>query len=223
MDYQVSISHDTIFLSCYHNSAFIMVGLFLLCVLCLPFIACFFISVISLTFLPLMITSQIIASQAMVETLPPAPTPLQPHEAATLDFNFNVAVIVAAMLCAFVCALGLNSTLQCVFRGTRRAVTETLQWVASRRHNSGLKEKDMVALPTATYSNSGSPSRSSGCAICLAEFADGEKIRVLPRCNHWFHVSCIDKWLLSHSSCPTCRNQLKSNDPVPSVETVITL
>ncbi|QHO06972.1 hypothetical protein HN873_047753 [Arachis hypogaea] len=54
----------------------------------------------------------------------------------------------------------------------------------------------------------GSPS----CAICLADFSDGDKIRFLPKCNHRFHVACIDKWLLSHSSCPTCRNFLKSND-----------
>ncbi|PNX78977.1 RING-H2 finger protein ATL72-like [Trifolium pratense] len=46
------------------------------------------------------------------------------------------------------------------------------------------------------------------CPICLGEFMDGEKVRVLPNCNHGFHVECIDKWLLSHSSCPTCRQSL---------------
>ena len=185
-----------------------------------PFPLVFFISIFSLTFPS---QSQLSSSHAMSEPLPPSPPPLQqPHETASPDFN--LAVIIAAMLCAFLCALGL----QCVFRCARRALTEPIQWAASREQNSGLKKKDMVALPTSTYSNSGSPSssssRSSACAICLAEFADGEKIRVLPKCNHWFHVSCIDKWLLSHPSCPTCRNQLKSiNVPLPCLETVITL
>ncbi|XLS54772.1 hypothetical protein HN51_004527 [Arachis hypogaea] len=52
---------------------------------------------------------------------------------------------------------------------------------------------------------------SASCAICLADFSDGDKIRFLPKCNHRFHVACIDKWLLSHSSCLTW-NFLKSND-----------
>ncbi|XP_042478758.1 RING-H2 finger protein ATL73-like [Macadamia integrifolia] len=129
------------------------------------------------------------------------------------SLDFNVIVILAAMLCALVCALGLNSKLQCVVRGTHRALTQPIQWVASRHLNSGLKKKDMVALPTSTYATtSGSPTYTSNCAICLVDFSDGDRIRVLPKCNHRFHVACIDTWLLSHSSCPTCRHQLKCND-----------
>ncbi|KAL2906737.1 E3 ubiquitin-protein ligase ATL76 [Bienertia sinuspersici] len=46
------------------------------------------------------------------------------------------------------------------------------------------------------------------CVICLSEFKGSEKIRILPKCNHGFHVKCIDEWLSSHSSCPTCRQSL---------------
>ncbi|KAF5452880.1 hypothetical protein F2P56_027836 [Juglans regia] len=44
------------------------------------------------------------------------------------------------------------------------------------------------------------------CAVCLSELVQGEKARLLPKCNHGFHVDCIDMWLQSHSTCPLCRN-----------------
>lgn len=133
--------------------------------------------------------------------------------AADTSMDFNLMLIVAAILCAFVCALGLHSMLHCVLRCANRAVTVgSVRSAAFRRLDSGLKKKEMVALPTSTYAYSGSPSSASGCAICLVDFSDGDKIRILPECNHRFHVACIDAWLLSHSSCPTCRHRLKSSD-----------
>ncbi|KAL2336337.1 hypothetical protein Fmac_010783 [Flemingia macrophylla] len=44
------------------------------------------------------------------------------------------------------------------------------------------------------------------CAVCLSEIVQGEKARLLPKCNHGFHVDCIDMWFHSHSTCPLCRN-----------------
>ncbi|KAJ9179483.1 hypothetical protein P3X46_011266 [Hevea brasiliensis] len=46
------------------------------------------------------------------------------------------------------------------------------------------------------------------CAVCLSEVAEGEKTRLLPKCNHGFHVDCIDMWFQSHSTCPLCRNSV---------------
>ncbi|XP_051147672.1 RING-H2 finger protein ATL3-like [Andrographis paniculata] len=46
------------------------------------------------------------------------------------------------------------------------------------------------------------------CAVCLCEVSEGEKARLLPKCNHGFHVDCIDMWFESHSTCPLCRNPI---------------
>ncbi|KAL8488473.1 hypothetical protein ACS0TY_024663 [Phlomoides rotata] len=45
----------------------------------------------------------------------------------------------------------------------------------------------------------------SQCYICLADYEEGDKIRVLP-CHHEYHMSCVDKWLKEiHGVCPLCR------------------
>ncbi|XVF34495.1 hypothetical protein REPUB_Repub18cG0063600 [Reevesia pubescens] len=62
------------------------------------------------------------------------------------------------------------------------------------------------------------------CYICLAEYEEGDKIRVLP-CQHEFHMSCVDKWLKEiHGVCPLCRGDVRhgvessvSNSDIPAL------
>ena len=35
---------------------------------------------------------------------------------------------------------------------------------------------------------------------------------MLPRCNHYFHLACIDAWFQTQSTCPICRTPLLEND-----------
>mmetsp|Transcript_32480 Transcript_32480/g.45274 ORF Transcript_32480/g.45274 Transcript_32480/m.45274 type:complete len:215 (+) Transcript_32480:192-836(+) len=59
-------------------------------------------------------------------------------------------------------------------------------------------------------------SGSSGetCVICFDEYEAGDLLRVLPRCKHLFHISCVDKWIYESAdysrpvSCPMCKTQL---------------
>ncbi|XP_020576197.1 RING-H2 finger protein ATL3-like [Phalaenopsis equestris] len=53
------------------------------------------------------------------------------------------------------------------------------------------------------------------CSVCLCELSEGEKFRLLPKCNHGFHLDCIDMWLHSHFTCPVCRSPV---GPVASGE-----
>ncbi|KAL3620960.1 hypothetical protein CASFOL_035872 [Castilleja foliolosa] len=45
----------------------------------------------------------------------------------------------------------------------------------------------------------------TSCSVCLSEFEEDETLRLMPKCNHAFHMSCIDTWLRSHTNCPICR------------------
>lgn len=126
----------------------------------------------------------------------------------------DFVVILAALLCALICVVGLVAIARCnwVRRGTNVNGRPAGQTPANR----GLKKKFLQALPKYTYDSSsiekkaidGATESAADCAICLAEYVDGEEIRVLPQCGHKFHVQCIDLWLRSHSSCPSCRQIL---------------
>ncbi|CAO1942144.1 unnamed protein product [Urochloa humidicola] len=48
------------------------------------------------------------------------------------------------------------------------------------------------------------------CAVCLSEFEDGDRLRLLlPKCSHAFHPDCIAHWLAGHVTCPVCRCNLQ--------------
>ena len=42
------------------------------------------------------------------------------------------------------------------------------------------------------------------CPICLDTVNFKQSLRCLP-CSHYFHVECIDEWLLIAPSCPLCK------------------
>ncbi|KAI5927994.1 hypothetical protein F4810DRAFT_705889 [Camillea tinctor] len=51
-----------------------------------------------------------------------------------------------------------------------------------------------------------------GCSICTEDFTVGEDVRVLP-CNHKFHPTCVDPWLVNVSgTCPLCRLDLRPHE-----------
>lgn len=45
---------------------------------------------------------------------------------------------------------------------------------------------------------------SKSCTICLEDFEEGMKIRILP-CFHRFMAECIDPWLVQQARCPVCK------------------
>ncbi|XP_062202895.1 RING-H2 finger protein ATL74-like [Phragmites australis] len=152
---------------------------------------------------PLLVTP---ASAAGGALLPPA-------GGSSASFAANIVIILAALLCVLICALGLNSLIRCALHCGRSTLAVVVPPPAAAvtaavpATDAGLKKRELRRIPVEVYeAKAGVP--GTECAICLGEFASGEKVRVLPRCHHGFHVPCIDMWLAAHSSCPICRNSL---------------
>jgi hypothetical protein len=69
----------------------------------------------------------------------------------------------------------------------------------------GLHESIINAITVVKYKKDEGLIDGSDCSICLSEFEQDENLRLLPKCNHAFHLPCIDTWLRSHTNCPMCR------------------
>ncbi|KAL5214056.1 hypothetical protein ABZP36_003208 [Zizania latifolia] len=122
----------------------------------------------------------------------------------------DIIVILASLLCALVCVLGIGLVARCACSRRGAGAAE----VAAA--NRGVKKAVLRAIPTEEYVvSSGDDAGGKAeqepapeCAICLADFEHGDAMRVLPQCGHKFHAACVDRWLRGHSSCPSCRRIL---------------
>jgi len=62
-----------------------------------------------------------------------------------------------------------------------------------------------VIFNTEKFEANGIKLTNDSCPICLAEFEEKTRIKLLP-CDHGFHQECIEPWIKQHSdSCPLCR------------------
>ncbi|XP_077223710.1 RING-H2 finger protein ATL16-like [Tasmannia lanceolata] len=84
---------------------------------------------------------------------------------------------------------------------------------ATAIENRGLEESVIRAIPIFQYKREGGEEEgkeknSHECAVCLNEFHEDERLRLLPNCLHSFHIDCIDTWLQSNVNCPLCRSNV---------------
>lgn len=71
---------------------------------------------------------------------------------------------------------------------------------------NGLSASDLEKLPKTTGKDL---ALGAECAVCLDDIGGDEPARLIPGCNHGFHLQCADTWLSKHSVCPVCRTKLQ--------------
>lgn len=84
----------------------------------------------------------------------------------------------------------------------------------------GLQQSIINSITICKYKRGEGLIEGTDCSVCLSEFQQGETLRLLPKCNHAFHIPCIDTWLRSHTNCPLCRAHIVNDTvstPVVSV------
>uniref|UniRef100_A0A0D9V862 RING-type domain-containing protein n=1 Tax=Leersia perrieri TaxID=77586 RepID=A0A0D9V862_9ORYZ len=169
-------------------------------------------------------------SNAAADVASPGPeiaaAPARPAPFSSLDAT--VITVLSLLLCVLVVGLVLHALARCAFRVTRRVCYgqeppgdhhDVEEAAAARLATPARKKKPgraigdripAVVCPAGGFDGGRQLAGGCGsteCAICLAEFAQGDRVRVLPRCSHGFHARCIDRWLAARQTCPTCRRE----------------
>lgn len=112
------------------------------------------------------------------------------------DFKANTALVVVFLFCTLICGLAINFAIKHLCMRWRRIQQPETACVATNM---------VTEVPALIYSEGMKLAAVEECVICLSEFAVGDRIRVLEKCSHGFHMQCIERWLKSCSSCPICR------------------
>ncbi|XP_076635939.1 E3 ubiquitin-protein ligase Godzilla [Colletes latitarsis] len=115
------------------------------------------------------------------------------------DTPFNIT----HLLLPFAIVVGLCFLIMVIFMFYRCIKDRRRQ----RRHM--LPYSSLKQIPTHKYTK-GDPYET--CAICLEDYIEGEKLRVLP-CAHAYHTKCIDPWLTKNRRvCPVCKRKVLAAD-----------
>ncbi|KAK7292582.1 hypothetical protein RJT34_15433 [Clitoria ternatea] len=109
-----------------------------------------------------------------------------------------------------------------------RVASRTIYEIQSRpdierlqRHVNDPEPAFVAAIPTLNFNQEAFSSfETTHCVICLQEYKEKEVLRIIPKCGHSFHLSCIDMWLRKQSTCPVCRLSLQNASETKHVRAV---
>ncbi|KAM7477077.1 hypothetical protein LguiB_024320 [Lonicera macranthoides] len=150
------------------------------------------------------------------------PTPPPPSNLESSGFNLNnkvspsILLIIVILAIIFFISGVLHLFVRFLMRTPNRNPDELDNVTALQGqlqqlfdlHDAGVDQSFIDTLPVFNYNAIIGVKNPFDCAVCLCEFEGEDKLRLLPKCSHAFHMECIDTWLLSHSTCPLCRASL---------------
>lgn len=111
-----------------------------------------------------------------------------------IPFNINNNLIIP-----FAIVVGLCFIIMICFM-IIRCIRERRRRLRHRLPNSVLRKIPIVKFAKGMQYDT--------CAICLDDYVDNERLRVLP-CHHAYHVKCIDPWLTKNRRvCPICKRKV---------------
>lgn len=119
-------------------------------------------------------------------------------------------MLVSIFLALFLPCAGMSAIFMvyiCLLCYSARTSNEDPQFRAPAKtcQNTGLSASDLQKLPKVTGNDL---VMGSDCAICLDEIESEQPARMVPGCNHGFHLECADAWLSKNSICPVCRGKI---------------
>lgn len=123
-----------------------------------------------------------------------------------------IGFAVSTLFIVFVCTRLICARIQ--LRASRRSIQRSYGPDPStmERGLHGLGTPVLANFPAKSYIDSYFDSaKDVQCSICLSEYRKEDVLRILPHCGHYFHISCVDLWLLQNSTCPVCRISLREN------------
>ncbi|KAJ9154178.1 hypothetical protein P3X46_027541 [Hevea brasiliensis] len=175
------------------------------------------------------------------QTLPPITNPststsiVGPHShSSDTSFPIIAIAIIGILATAFLLVSYYFYVIKCCLNWHRIDFLRQFSLSRNRNHEDslmgfspatearGLDESVIRSIPIFKFKKGGNNSRDFGersfceCAVCLNEFEEDEKLRIIPNCRHVFHIDCIDVWLQNNANCPLCRNSISTTTRFPT-------
>ncbi|KAM3752753.1 hypothetical protein ACB098_03G042900 [Castanea mollissima] len=150
-----------------------------------------------------------ICPEVMIKWAAAQPSPDQYQYAR---FSPSMAIIVVVLIAALFFMGFFSIYIRHCSQGPANSNSVRMRGLSRRAAAArGIDAAVIETFPTLVYSAVKGLKIGKGaleCAVCLNEFEDDERLRLIPKCDHVFHPECIDAWLASHTTCPVCRANL---------------